>query len=417
MTLPQMLRIRQKLDETRIGDVAAAVRSEMERIKLSTRIKPGSQIAITAGSRGIADFAAVIKAIVNEVKGVGGNPFIIPAMGSHGGATAEGQREVLAEYGITEKTMGAPIVSSMEVKQIGETQTGIPVLIDKNAAEADGIIVVNRIKVHTEFQGEIESGLMKMMVIGMGKHKGTILAHRFAVKYGYERTIKEIGQTILDNAPVVLGVGILENGLRQLAEIIAVESENILDQEKKLLAKARGKTPKLPFGQMDILIVDEAGKDISGTGIDTKVIGRIMNIYELEVDHPKITRIILRDLSEKTKGNALGVGLADFVLKRVTDKMDYKSTYLNCVTAVTPEKGKLPIVCENDKEAIDFAIATAGPVDAENIRMVWIKNTSSLDTMLVSKPFWEEIKSNNNLEIIEEMVELKFDEDENLIKA
>jgi hypothetical protein len=416
MTFPQMLRVRQKLDQTQVGEVEAAVRSEMERLRLSERIKPGAKIAITGGSRGVADIAAILKAIVNEVKKVGGDPFIIPAMGSHGGATAEGQREVLSEYGITDKTMGAPVVSSMEVKELGETKKGIPVLIDKNAAESDGIIVVNRIKEHTEFQGQLESGLMKMMVIGMGKHKGTILAHRFAVKYGYESTINEIGQYILDHAPVVLGVGILENGFCRLAQITAVDPEGFAEQEKKLLNIARKRTPKLPFEQMDILIVDEAGKDISGTGMDTKVIGRIMNIYELEVDHPRITRIILRDLTERTKGNGLGVGLADFVLKRVSEKMDYKSTYLNCVTAVTPEKGRLPIVCDNDREALEFAMVTSGPVTEENVRIVWIKNTSTLDEMFVSKPFLEEIQKKDNLEIIDEMVEISFDENGNLSK-
>jgi hypothetical protein len=416
MTYPKMLRIRQKLDTTRVANVQAAIKAELERLKLSSKIKPGGRVAITAGSRGISDIVVIIAAIVREVKKVQGNSFIVPAMGSHGGATAEGQLEVLGEYGITEQTVGAPIVSSMEVVQIGETKKGITVLIDRKAAEADHIIVVNRIKAHTEFQGRIESGLMKMMVIGLGKHEGTILAHRFAVRYGYEQTITEIGQHILGHAPIALGVCIVENGFRQTAQITAIDPEDFLDAERKLLDVARAKTPKLPFDKIDILIVDEAGKDISGTGMDTKVVGRIMNIYELEVDQPRITRIILRALSEKTRGNAIGVGLADFVTKRVSQQMDYKATYVNCVTAVTPEKGRLPIVCENDQEALDFAMATAGPIDSGNVRIVWIKNTSHLNEMFISKGLLTEAKEKENLEISGNAFEMEFDEHGHLVE-
>ena len=416
MSFPRMVRTRQQLDDSRVQNIGSTIRSEMQRLQISSRIKPGSNVAITAGSRGISDIVAITASIVREVQKIGGNPFIVPAMGSHGGATAEGQVDILTEYGITEKAVGAPIVSSMEIVQIGETQSGIPVFIDQKASEADHIIVVNRIKPHTEFQGQIESGLMKMMVIGLGNHKGTILAHKFAVKYGYERTITEIGLCILENAPIALGIGILENGFGQTAQITGIEPENFLKIEKRLLEAARAKMPKLPLDTMDILIVDEAGKDISGTGMDTKVIGRIMNIYELEVGHPLITRVILRALSQKTRGNAIGVGLADFVTKRVTEQMAYESTYINSVTAVTPEKGRLPVVCENDKEALDFAMATAGPIDPDNARIVWIKNTSSLDEMFISESLLTEAQEKENLEIAGEAREMEFDEQENLVE-
>ena len=416
MTYPKIIRIRQRLDDTRVEDVDLVIRNEMKKLQISSRIRNGSNVAITAGSRGITDIVEIIASIVREVKSGGGNPFIVPAMGSHGGATSDGQLEILREYGITEDSVGAPIVSSMEVIQIGETQSGIPVFIDRKAYEADHIIVVNRIKPHTEFHGQIESGLMKMMVIGMGKHKGTIIAHKFAVKYGYEQTISEIGKNILEKAPVVLGLGIVENGFRQTAQITAIDPKNFFEMEKKLLEVATTKMTKIPFDKIDILIVDEAGKDISGTGMDTKVVGRIMNIYEPELNQPQITRVILRDLSEKTRGNAIGVGLADFVTKRVTEKIDYRSTYLNCVTAVTPEKGRLPIVCENDKEALDFAIATAGPVDADSVRVVWIKNTSSLDDMFVSQRLLTEVQEKENLEIAGDTAEMGFYQNGNLVE-
>jgi len=416
MSYPKIVKIRQILDNTQVEDISSAIKSEMNRLEVSSKIKSGSRVAISAGSRGITDIATIISSIVREVKAFGGDPFIIPAMGSHGGGTATGQKDILEDYGITEKRVGAPVIPSMEVVKLGETQSGIPVFVDQKAYEADHIIVVNRIKEHTEFQGQIESGIIKMMVIGLGKHKGATIAHQFAVKYGYERTIIEIGKYMLEKAPVSLGIGIVENGYGQTAQITAINPSDFLRVETKLLQNARTRTPKIPFDEMDILIVDECGKEISGTGMDTKVIGRIMNIYELEVDKPKITRIILRDLSKKTHGNATGVGLADFVTKRVVNKFDCKSTYVNCITGVTPEKGRLPMVCENDKEALDFAIATAGPLNLDKLRIVWIKNTSNLSELFISQGLLAKAQGKEKLEIVGNMLEIKFDEHSNLIE-
>jgi hypothetical protein len=257
---------------------------------------------------------------------------------------------------------------------------------------------------------------MKMIVIGLGKHEGTIIAHRFAVKYGYERTITEIGLCALERAPLALGIAIIENGYGRTAQITAVEPENFLETEKKLLSIARIKTPKIPFDKFDVLIVDECGKEISGTGMDTKVLGRIMNIYEEELDHPNITRVILRDLTEKTHGNAIGIGLADFVTRKVVEKIDYRATYINSITAITPEKARLPLICENDKEAVDFAMATAGPVDFESVKIVWINHTSKLDEMWISKGLLNEATEKENLKIIGNEHEMKFDDYGNLIE-
>jgi len=412
---PEIIRIGQRLDDTEIGDIDLAIKAEMQGIDLPSRIKPGSRVALTAGSRGISDIVPIIRAIATYIREIGAEPFVVPAMGSHGGATAEGQESMIAEFGIIEKDVGAPIVSSMEVDQIGVTPNGIPVMIDHAANNAEHIIVINRVKPHTEFHGEIESGLMKMMVIGLGKLQGAVTAHNYAVKYGYEQTLMEMGQCILANAPVLTGVGIIENGFGKTAQIKACTPERLIDTEKEMLRIARQKCPKLPFDQMDILIVDEFGKEISGTGIDTKVIGRIMNIYESELHHPKITRIIVRDLTGKTHGNALGIGLADFITRRAADKIDYRSTYVNCLTAVTPEKARLPIVCESDKEAIDFAIATAGPVAADNLRLVWIKNTSTLGEMAISQGLQDEARQNEDVKLLGEMFELEFDANGNLV--
>jgi hypothetical protein len=417
MSYPKMTRIRQQLDDTCVPELNSMVKSEFRKSKLSSKIKPGTRVAITAGSRGITDIVTIITSLVKEVKARGGAPFIVPAMGSHGRATAEGQLQILAEFGITENSVGAPIISSMEVVNIGETKSGIPVLLDRNACGADHIIVLNRIKPHTEFHGQIESGLMKMITIGLGKHEGTITAHRFAVKFGYEKTITEIGLCALEKTPIGLGVAIIENGYGQTAQITAVEPENFLETEKKLLEVARNKTPKLPFDKIDILVVDECGKEISGTGMDTKVVGRIMNIYEQELNHPKITRVVLRNLTEKTHGNAIGVGLADFVTRNVAEKFDSKPTYINSITAITPEKARLPIVCDNDKEAVDFAMATAGPVDSESVKIVWIKNTSKLSEMWISQGLLNEAREKENLEVLDKKQNLEFDEYGNLIET
>jgi hypothetical protein len=398
MLYPRMVKIRQQLDGSVVPDIALAVKTEFGKSRLSSEIKPGSKVAITAGSRGITDIVAIISSLVREVKSKGGDPFIVPAMGSHGGATAEGQLQILSDYGIKEDIVGCPIISSMEVIKVGETRSGI------------------RVKSHTEFHGQIESGLMKMIVIGLGKHEGTIIAHRFAVKYGYERTITEIGLCALERAPLALGIAIIENGYGRTAQITAVEPENFLETEKKLLSIARIKTPKIPFDKFDVLIVDECGKEISGTGMDTKVLGRIMNIYEEELDHPNITRVILRDLTEKTHGNAIGIGLADFVTRKVVEKIDYRATYINSITAITPEKARLPLICENDKEAVDFAMATAGPVDVESVKIVWINHTSRLDEMWISRGLLNEATGKEDLKIIGNEHEMKFDDYGNLIE-
>lgn len=415
MEYPKITEISQRLNETRVHDIEAVIAEEMKRIGISERIKPGARVAITAGSRGITDMIAVLQSVINEVKNVGAHPVIIPSMGSHGGATAEGQVEMLEGLGVSEQSLGAPVVSSMDVVDLGETEEGIPVVISRDAMACDNIIIVNRIKPHTEFSGRIESGLTKMMVIGLGKHQGAVLGHSWAVRFGYEKTLISSGNLIIDKAPITMGIGIVENGIGQAAKIEAVTPEYFVEEEAKLLEFARETCPHLPFDKLDILIVDEGGKEISGTCMDTKVIGRIMNIYEPPLDHPYITRIVLRDLTDLSHGNGLGIGLADFVTKRLVDKLNRDITDLNCVTAVTPEKARLPIVAKTDREAIDYAIATAGPVRADNVRLCWIKSTMRLGKMFVSEGLLDEVAAHGKLEVLSGLKEMTFNEEGDLL--
>ena len=415
MKYPKIAEISQRLNTARVGSIEPIIAGEMKRVDLAGRIKSGSRVAITAGSRGITDMTEVLKAIIAEVKKAGGSPVIIPSMGSHGGATAEGQAEMLEGLGVSEKTLGIPVVSSMEVVDLGETEEGIPVVLSRDAMECDNIIIVNRIKPHTEFHGKIESGLTKMMVIGLGKHRGAVLAHSWAVRFGYERTLISVGNHLIKNAPITLGIGIVENGSGKAARIEAVTPEHFVEEEIKLLTFARQTCPHLPFDRLDILVVDEGGKEISGTCMDTKVIGRIMNIYEPPLEHPYITRIVLRDLTETSHGNGLGIGLADFVTQRLVDKLNRDITDLNCVTAVAPEKARLPIIGKTDRLAIDYAFASAGPVTADTVRLCWIKNTMRLDRMFVSEPLLEEVAANKDLAVVSELSEMKFNEGGDLL--
>ncbi len=415
MIYPRIAEITQNLNDTRVADIQSLIAAEMKRVELSSRIRPGARVGITAGSRGITDMVAVLQAIVVEIKKIGAAPVIIPAMGSHGGATAEGQAEMLAGLGVSEQRIGAPVVSSMEVVELGDTEEGIPVVLSRDAMACDHLVVVNRVKPHTEFRGKIESGLTKMMVIGLGKHQGAVLAHRWAVRYGYERTLIASGKLIIEKAPITLGVGIVENGFGQAARIEIVTPEHFIEKDEHLLAFARKTCPHLPFDRLDILIVDEGGKEISGTAMDTKVIGRIMNIYEPPLEHPHITRIVLRDLTEKSHGNGLGIGLADFVTQRVADKVNHAITDVNCVTAVAPEKGRLPIVGRTDRMAIDYAFASAGPVNADNVRLCWIRNTNKLDRMFVSEALLAEVDAHRDLEIVSPLKEMNFNDQGDLL--
>ena len=364
MNFPKMVRVRQSLVAPTVSDVRAAIRAELQALNVAARVKAGQRIAIPAGSRGISNIVTILDTVVQEMQAIGLAPFIFPAMGSHGGATAEGQCEVLATYGITEERLRVPICASMEVIEVGRTPRGIPVLVDKIAAEADWVAVINRIKPYTEFSGDIESGLIKMMAIGFGNHRGALNTHQYAVKYSYREAIPEIGTAVLQQLPILFGLGIIENAYDQTAKIVAIPPERFVAEETRLLREARGLMARLPVDFLHLLIVDEMGKDISGSGMDTNVIGRVMVIGEPEPATPKILRIYVRDLSEKTYGNAIGIGLADFCSQALANKIDPLPTQINCITAMTPEKARVPIALKTDREAVTTALTTVGPIRA-----------------------------------------------------
>lgn len=414
MNYPKMYRLQQNIDAPKVKNIEETLAAELDSLNFRSRIKPGMRIAITAGSRGIANIAGIMKYLIQFVKENSADPFLIPAMGSHGGGTAEGQLEMLRSLKITEESVGAPILSSMEVVEIGKSSFGFPILMDKYAAEADGIIVVNRIKPHTEFEGPIESGLFKMMAIGMGKHAGCKQVHNQAVNFGYREVIPEIGKAILGRLHVLFGIGIVENLYDETAYIRAILPADFLSEEMRLLALAKRLMARLPFEKMDVLIVDEMGKNVSGTGMDTNVIGRIMFIGEREPEKPKITRIAVLDLTEEAHGNAIGIGLADFTTKRLLNKINYEATAINAIAANTPEKGRIPIALSTHKDVLEAAINTIGAVDPEKVRLVHIKNTLEIGQLDVSEALLQEIDGRKDLLIVKELGPLSFDETGNL---
>jgi len=412
--LPKMVQVHWRRPFLEIEDLEGRVRSELERLDLSSRIEPGAKVALTAGSRGITNIAKITGIVVQYLKDIGGKPFIFPAMGSHGGATAEGQLEVLKGLGITEEALGCPIRATMEVIELGRTPSGIPVFVDRYAAEADHILLINRIKPHTAFTGRIGSGLLKMMAIGMGKQRGARAAHRFAFQIGLERAILEIAQVMMKGLPILGGLAIVEGFHHETAHLEALRPEEFFDREPELLEQAKELMSHLPFVELDLLIVDEAGKDLSGTGMDTQVIGRQCILGEPEPEEPRIKRIYLRALSRGTEGNALGIGLADFVHTRVVEAMDLEQTYINALTGTGPEKARIPPHFESDRTAIKWALATIGPLEPREARVLWIKNTLNLAEFSVSEALIPEAEGDPELELGEPRP-LAFDGAGNLI--
>jgi hypothetical protein len=414
--LPRVFKIRQKIASPKLADVEKEMNAQLDRFGLAGKVKPGERIAITAGSRGIRDKAKVLKVIATRLKALGAKPFIVPCMGSHGGATAEGQVKMLHHLGITEEFVGAPIVSSMEVKEIGRTGFGTPVLIDKNICEqADKIVVVNRIKPHTDFDHEVESGISKMIIIGMGKHKGALMAHRLTIKHGFATMFKEVLPIIRKALPFFFGVGIIENQYDQTASLHLLEPQNFYEGEKALLKKAREIMPRLPFKQMDVLVVDEIGKNISGAGMDPNVTGRLFFIGSPPLKEPKITRIFVRDLTQETEGNAIGIGFAEYATTRLVKKIDPVPTAINAITGMGPECGRVPIAFDKDQDALQAAYDNSGVIDPKDLRLVWIKNTLELEYLWASEPMLKEAKANSNLEVVSGPQEIPYDKNGNMV--
>jgi hypothetical protein len=414
--LPRIFKIRQKIASPRLADVGKEMNELLDHFKLATKVKPGERVAITAGSRGIRDSPKVLKVIVTRLKALRASPFIVPCMGSHGGATAEGQASMLYHLGITEEIVGAPIVSSMEVKEVGRTKFGTPVYIDANICRADKIVVLNRIKPHSDFEYEIESGINKMTVIGMGKHKGALMAHRLSLrKNGMATMLQEVSPIVRGALPFLFGVGIIENQYDQTASIHLLEPENFWEGEKPLLRKSKEIMGRLPFKHMDVLVVDEMGKNISGPGMDPNVIGRSYFRGSPPLTEPEIMRIFVRDMTPESDRNANGIGLADFTTCRLVSKIDMKAVAVNCITGGAPEYGQIPLSYEQDRDALQAAYDTTGVINPMDLRLVWIKNTLKLETLWASEAMMSEVQANPDLEIISPLQEITFDIQRNMV--
>jgi len=401
-----MIRVRQTFPRPRVADIPAAVRQALGAAAL--RVKSGDTVAVGAGSRGIANIDAIVGATVRWLKELGARPFVFPAMGSHGGGTAEGQLSVLEHYGITETTMGCPVRATMDVVQVGEA-LGLPVWLDGLAAEADWIGIVNRVKPHTDFKGSIESGLFKMMTIGLGKHRGAIQYHRANIHHGYETVITSVGREMLAKARIGFGVGIVENGYDETAHVEAFQPEDLEAGERRLLKSAREWMARLPFSPIDVLVVEEMGKNISGSGMDTNVIGRPSNPHEPFPNDPKILWIVTLDLTDESYGNAVGIGNADFTTRRLVEKIDMKPTLINAITACAPGGAKVPATFETDREAVETALSCIGLTPPSSARVIRIKNTLMLGEIEVSEAYAAELARRPDLTPLGDAAPLPFD--------
>jgi hypothetical protein len=392
-----MLRVRQTFPRPRVEDVPGSVARALAAADLPVR--RGDTVGVGAGSRGIAGIDVVVRATVRYLLDLGARPFVFPAMGSHGGGTAEGQLDVLAHYGITEAAMGCPLRATMDVVQVGEA-LGLPVWLDRYAAEADWIGLVNRVKPHTDFKGSIESGLFKMMTIGLGKWKGAVQYHRANATHGYETVITSVGREMLGKARIGFGLAVVENGYDETAHVEAFNARELEAGERRLLKSAREWMARLPFSPIDVLVVEQIGKNISGSGMDTNVIGRPTNPFEPFPADPKITWIVALDITEESYGNATGIGNADFTTRRLVDRIDMKATLINTITACAVGGAKIPATFETDREAIETALDCIGLTPPERARVMRIKNTLMLGELDVSEAFAAEVARRSDLTVL-----------------
>ncbi len=418
--LPKMFRVRQNFPMLPPLNLRATLDAEFGKVR--PRLKPGARIAVAVGSRGITHLSAIVTAILDQLRAAGARPFILPAMGSHGGATPEGQTEVLAAYGITEATMNVPVHPSLEVRQIGTSADGVPVVCSVEALGAAGVVLVNRVKPHTDFSGALGSGIVKMCVVGLGKRAGAVAMHAAASRIGHEQAIRGIARVMLSAAPILCGVAILENQFHDTAKLVVLPREEIETGEEPLLAEARQLMPRLPFEEIDLLIVDRLGKNISGAGMDPNVTGRWVNGYSSSLlrggrPAPFIRRIFVRDLTPETHGNAIGIGTADVTTTRLVRAMDHRATGINALTALTPQGAKIPIHFDTDREALDLTLTSLALTDPHAARIVRIADTLSLTELVVSEALQEDVRQQADLTPMTEPGDIPFDAGDNLLAA
>lgn len=405
--IPKVIKVRQKFDNTKLEDVDGTLKELLIKKNIKDKIKKGSRIAITGGSRGICKYKDLMKVIVEFVKQSGAEPFIVPSMGSHGGGSAKGQKKVLEKLGITEESIGAPILSSMDVVEIGKSENGLPVYVDKNAFESDGIILLNRVKMHTSFRGKYESGLVKMLAIGLAKRKGADMTHSLRYENMAEN-ILEVGKVGIEKLNIICGVATIENGYDQVSEVFVLHKEEILEEEPKILQKSIKLMPKIYLDNIDVLIVKEIGKNISGTGMDTNIIGRFHT--KAAKGGPNIIKLGVLDLSDQSDGNGNGMGLADFVSRKFYNKLDLEATYLNAITSTEPNSVKLPPVLENDEYVFKACLKICGKNKVEDIKLVIIENTKKLEEIYMSHAAVKNIKEKTKIKMVGEYSNVKFDE-------
>ena len=408
-SLPRMVHVRQRFATEQIEDLQGAIHAELTRVGLEKVVRPGMEVAITAGSRGISRIPEIIRMVADAVKAAGAAPFIVPAMGSHGGAVAEGQASVLRDYGITEESTGAPIRATMEVANLGTTASGATVFFDQNAYNADAVIVVARVKPHTSFRGPVESGLCKMIAVGLGKQKGAEQMHA----HDLAETIPQSAAIAIEKSNIVMGLGVVENGYDQPHTVRAALAEDIYETDRELQTLSKTLLPRVPFDELDLLIVDVMGKNISGAGMDPNIIG--LNRGMTMDRHPNYKRVLVRDLTPESHGNAVGIGHADFVTKRLADKINHYDLYMNALTANNPSVAKIPITLETDEIAIETAFKSACTGVAAP-RVVRIYSTLHLEYLLFSEALIPAAEENPALEILDVPYAWDFDARGNLLE-
>ena len=404
--MPKMAAVLQRFDDAHISDVEKAVREQLTRPEIAARVNSGMRIAIGAGSRGIANIGITVRATVQALRELGAEPFVFPAMGSHGGATPEGQQAVLAGYGITEEDVGAPIRATMDTILIGEMKDGTPVHMDRYAHEADGVVLINRIKPHTSFRGPIESGLVKMIVIGMGKIQGATHMHAHGMDL-FPELLPRVAAFLMERTSILFGIGVVENAYDRTAIVEALLPDALVEREVELQTKAKSLMGRLYFSDIDILLIDQMGKEISGAGFDPNITGR-NHRGVTGFDDPKVQKIVVLDLTKMTNGNATGLGLADVITRKLYDAIDYPSTYGNVITSAYLDGALIPIAMPTDQQAVQLAIKTLVRVKQGQARIVRIRDTLSIDKISVSEPMLTEVKQHPDMSIIGEPAPFDF---------
>ena len=413
-----MFAVRQRYPKSPPLDIRSTVRQEFARVQ--SQIKPGARIAVAVGSRGIANLSSIVGAVLEHLQSAGAKPFIVPAMGSHGGATPEGQTQVLAEYGVTEARFKVPVKAAMEVERLGATEDGVEVFFSAEALRSDGVVVINRIKPHTDFSSDsLGSGLIKMLVVGLGKRVGAANFHVAAARLGYARVLPGIARVTLRSAPILCGVGVVEDQFHETAAIAVLKPEEFESREAELFREAKRLMPKLPFEEIDLLIVDRIGKNISGSGMDPNITGRWVHRYSSAIGDgyqtsPTVRRLLVRDLTPETRGNAIGIGLADFTTSRLVRSMDQQVTYVNCLTSLTPNSAKIPIHFETDREALSRALDSLALPDPRQAKIARIADTLSLEHLELSEVYGDLLKQRSDLETVAGPQQIEVDSANNL---